>query len=1223
MGKVLGMQRDEDFRISIAGAQEKTALTYWQEQWYKPIGTTPTTHIFKLPLPYLESSVENEWFCLRFLNHLGINVPEVAIKTFVDQKVLILTRFDRKLIDNGIIRLPQEDMCQALGILSGKKYQSDGGPSIKDVMGVLKTSSNSLADQHTFMKTQVVYWLLAAIDGHAKNFSIFLQPRGLFSLTPIYDVISVYPYFGQENIPSKQKIKMAMAVYGEKKLHYKWNEILRRHWLTTAQKIGFAVIVNKFKQSILIPSIDLTLTNFELCLIYKFEAAKEFESFDFWLDYNGYILETTDTETFTFQEQSRKIFDSPKQMLEEVVSICEEKIKNGFKVIVGEDRTEFEKERDILQKQWEKAEKQVAKQLKGNKKLLKTYLKDNNPLKTLFKEIQWDNLKAIHLEDSSLKLSEDVIIQSKMVWWINGDLTIDGNIRPRLGNCHNTILVILGNLTVAHLWLDGAKIYVAGDLICHEYIWKPPYSGFEVVGQIQTKGYVANSPKDGIFKDISYVPIDSSFIKAPIINNGYLKSRELIKALKNKENLFLLSDEEIRRKGIELLAQERKATEEYMLPVNVFKRQLDDWGYLFCYFAGAPVLDISEDDEIVGNAIYPGGGDWVVYDERGQAGTYGISHDDQSIYQITIKKTKKHGVDYTLKPLKLILSTEELMKRFQWISWFFSDWTHDDTPSPLDYWEEVVLIDEDYQKEKQFLTDDPHLALYWLIHFGLLMDKRYQEVKELFGESQHELILGGLAFFEALEKNSNFVIKGGYNSDKETLKTLFQRRRAYAIYITQSQSYRGGKDHLDNWWKSVTLYPKAEKNMILRMRWLRNNLLKFDKWDDFDKLLKPEEVSLLSYVLACNPNTKDKAKNANAFLQELIDNKLLWKNSPQINFAQIMIWDVREWVTQKDLLRQAIDFYFANDTTSKEYEDLMQILDKKIENIAEVRTTVANLHKAFAGYDRFKTSLEDKKVYFAKIETLLSEKQPKVLFQVVENINNQELSKRCFHYLFTHDIPNKKQALIKLFVKIGLSDHDINKVFFEEFPNLIKDENDPNLEIVKAFFTIPEENFRNGSAGRSSRGATAMFFLNIAHLPSVFAYLMDLILDSKTNEIPALKEIIFSHILSKEYDSKINPTHLFSKEQIETMLQTCVDFVTQNISNQKTYHLQALNEAIRSIYYCDNSLAKDWITQRHNNKKWLKQFSDLTIDYENLKIEINDALKSALEFIKNAPYKEK
>ena len=89
----------------------------------------------------------------------------------------------------------------------------------------------------------------------------------------------------------------------------------------------FNEIVSKVKQSVTIPSTHLTLTNFELCLIYKFKAVKKVELFDFWLDYKGYILETTDTETLMFQEQSRKIFDSPKQMLEEVVSICEEKIK--------------------------------------------------------------------------------------------------------------------------------------------------------------------------------------------------------------------------------------------------------------------------------------------------------------------------------------------------------------------------------------------------------------------------------------------------------------------------------------------------------------------------------------------------------------------------------------------------------------------------------------------------------------------------------------------------------------------------------------------------------------------------------------------------------------------------------------------------------------------------------------------------------------------------------
>jgi serine/threonine-protein kinase HipA len=41
----LGMARELDFRISIAGAQEKTALLWHQEKWYLPQGTTPTSHI--------------------------------------------------------------------------------------------------------------------------------------------------------------------------------------------------------------------------------------------------------------------------------------------------------------------------------------------------------------------------------------------------------------------------------------------------------------------------------------------------------------------------------------------------------------------------------------------------------------------------------------------------------------------------------------------------------------------------------------------------------------------------------------------------------------------------------------------------------------------------------------------------------------------------------------------------------------------------------------------------------------------------------------------------------------------------------------------------------------------------------------------------------------------------------------------------------------------------
>ena len=170
------------------------------------------------------------------MKHLGFTVANATINNFVDQKVLVVERFDRKLTDINIIRLPQEDMCQALGVVSGSKYQEHGGPGIQQIMKLLKTSNQPMNDQKTFMKSQIVFWLLAAIDGHAKNFSLFLKPNG-YSLTPFYDVMSAYPYFGQGNI-QKKKIKMAMGVDGKNR-HYKWYSIMQRHWLSMAEIVKF------------------------------------------------------------------------------------------------------------------------------------------------------------------------------------------------------------------------------------------------------------------------------------------------------------------------------------------------------------------------------------------------------------------------------------------------------------------------------------------------------------------------------------------------------------------------------------------------------------------------------------------------------------------------------------------------------------------------------------------------------------------------------------------------------------------------------------------------------------------------------------------------------------------------------------------------------------------------------------------------------------------------
>ncbi len=229
----------DDFRISLAGAQEKTAFLKLGRRWAIPEGATPTTHIFKLPIGGdvldLRTSVENEWLCAQLLPALGVPCARCEMATFRDQRVLIVERFDRRVSDDGtwIIRLPQEDLCQATATPRDLKYESDGGPGIARLMALLRG-----ADREDFFRTQLVFWLLCAIDGHAKNFSIFLEPGGGYRLTPRYDVLSAYPVLGPRQL-SPHKAKLAMAVWGANR-HYRWKEIGVRHWLQTGRDCGLA-----------------------------------------------------------------------------------------------------------------------------------------------------------------------------------------------------------------------------------------------------------------------------------------------------------------------------------------------------------------------------------------------------------------------------------------------------------------------------------------------------------------------------------------------------------------------------------------------------------------------------------------------------------------------------------------------------------------------------------------------------------------------------------------------------------------------------------------------------------------------------------------------------------------------------------------------------------------------------------------------------------------------
>lgn len=238
----LGLDIDADFRISIAGAQEKTALLYHEGKWRKPIGTTPTTHIFKPVIGQLPNgldlshSVENEFLCMQLTHALGLETANTKMQMFDDQKVLVVERFDRLWTRDGrLLRLPQEDFCQALSVPPTLKYESEGGPSIIDCLTMLKESDTPLEDQRAFLKAHIVFWMLQATDGHAKNFSVFLSPGGRFRMTPLYDVLSVAPSYAAGQLQRKD-LRLAMAV-GDKR-YYRLHQILPRHFVQTAKKAG-------------------------------------------------------------------------------------------------------------------------------------------------------------------------------------------------------------------------------------------------------------------------------------------------------------------------------------------------------------------------------------------------------------------------------------------------------------------------------------------------------------------------------------------------------------------------------------------------------------------------------------------------------------------------------------------------------------------------------------------------------------------------------------------------------------------------------------------------------------------------------------------------------------------------------------------------------------------------------------------------------------------------
>lgn len=264
-------------QFSLAGAQAKTALLCRDGQWGVPSGRSPTTHILKPPIPELDGVVEVEHFCLRLLRACGLPSIDTSVRHFGGETAIVIERYDRMSTSEAaaaaardaataavavaaastgeaaafakqaavaaalaealagiaattpILRLHQEDLCQALGRHPRFKYQNEGGPSPADIVSLLRAHSLAPADDvQTFIDALAFNWIIAGTDAHAKNYSVIHARGGQVRLAPLYDVISALPFFTAHEMKCAMKIGNA----------YRIRDIGPRQWAELAERAG-------------------------------------------------------------------------------------------------------------------------------------------------------------------------------------------------------------------------------------------------------------------------------------------------------------------------------------------------------------------------------------------------------------------------------------------------------------------------------------------------------------------------------------------------------------------------------------------------------------------------------------------------------------------------------------------------------------------------------------------------------------------------------------------------------------------------------------------------------------------------------------------------------------------------------------------------------------------------------------------------------------------------
>lgn len=219
-----------NMRLSLAGAQDKLPIFLTEDNRIRlPLGTAPSTHILKFSNERFKGLVPNECYATRLAQELGLDTADVNLLPVGEDFFLIVKRYDRiRKANNEIMRLHQEDMCQALGVSYRIKYESEGGPTFARVYQLVTEASNKpLIDNRKLLQWQIANILIGNCDGHAKNVALLRSMEGEWKLAPFYDLVctTVYPNLSKD---------LAMGIGGIRN----FGNLTPEHWTRMAEDLS-------------------------------------------------------------------------------------------------------------------------------------------------------------------------------------------------------------------------------------------------------------------------------------------------------------------------------------------------------------------------------------------------------------------------------------------------------------------------------------------------------------------------------------------------------------------------------------------------------------------------------------------------------------------------------------------------------------------------------------------------------------------------------------------------------------------------------------------------------------------------------------------------------------------------------------------------------------------------------------------------------------------------